>query len=77
MNNEQYNDILEQTKSIRKFNEMVASERLQGTAKKALMYVAGITEKEANEFIADFYDNMDINFKQPKVIFNDMALKNI
>jgi predicted sulfurtransferase len=75
MNNEQYTDLLNQTKNIRKFNEMVSSEKMQGTAKKVLMYVTGITDKEANEFIAELYSRMDIQIKQPKILFNDLQLK--
>ena len=77
MNNEQYNDILLHAKTIRKFNEMVSNETTQSTAKKVLKYVAEIDDQTANEFINEFYSRMDINIKQPKVIFNDMALKNI
>ena len=59
---ERYNDLITYANRIGNFKTLVASESKRPLAIRTLMYIAEIDLKEATEFVAQFYDHMDVKF---------------
>ena len=62
MTDERYNDLITYANRIGNFKPLVASESKRPLAIRTLMYIADIDLKEATEFVAEFYDHMDVKF---------------
>jgi len=62
MTEERYNDLITYANRIGNFKPLVASESKRPLAIRTLKYIADIDLKEATEFVAEFYDHMDVKF---------------
>lgn len=66
MNELQYEELINYTKSIGKFKQMVSSDSKRPIAVRALMHVAHISEALAWDFVNEYYDRMDIKLASNK-----------
>jgi len=71
MNEERYNDILVYALRIGNFRNMVASERKRPLAIRTLKHIAEGEQKEATEFVTEYYNNMDVKFGDGNKLSNE------
>lgn len=73
MNSQRYEELLSYADSIQGFKALVMSESKCSVAIKALCHVANIDEREAKEFVREYYSHMDIKLVAPRVLFNEYS----
>jgi hypothetical protein len=71
MTEERYNDILVYALRIGNFKTMVASESKRPLAIRTLKHIAEVEQKEATEFVTEYYNNMDVKFGDGNKLSNE------
>lgn len=69
MENLTYEELVKLVSGIPDFKKMVQQESKRPLAVRLLKHLANISEHQSWEFVSDYYDNMDINFK--RVVIKD------
>ena len=62
-----YDAIVKSISPIVGFKQMVQSESKRPLAIKTLVHYLGLTEKQAKEFVDEYYNRMDIDLKSVRI----------